>query len=73
MRHAAEEIRKSGEVTRAVGLEMIEGVERLAERRMLAFVSSLKAQPAANRLQAENPSTQDADASAGISRMLTPP
>lgn len=38
MRHAAEEIRKGSEVTRPVRLEMIERIQRRAERRMLALV-----------------------------------
>ena len=43
MRHAAEEIRKGREETRAVRLEMIERVQRLAERRKLLLVSCFNA------------------------------
>ena len=39
MRHAAEEIRKGREETRTVRLEMIERIQRLAERRIFALVS----------------------------------
>jgi predicted dehydrogenase len=46
----AEQIGEGGKVPRAVGLEVIEGIERLAKRRVLRRLGSIEAQPRAQRL-----------------------
>jgi len=51
VRHAPEEIGKRREETRTVGLEVIEGVERLTQRRELLLSRCVDSQPCANGLQ----------------------
>ena len=55
VRHAPEEIGKRRKDTRTVGLEVIEGVERLTQRRELLLSRRVYSQPCANGLQGHRP------------------
>ena len=47
----SEQIREGGEIARAIGLEMIECLERLAQRRELTLLGRVDTQPGTNRFQ----------------------
>ena len=51
MRDASEHVRKSGEVPRTVGLQMVERVESLAKRSKLILLGCADAKPRPYRLQ----------------------
>jgi len=51
VRDAAEQVGKRAEIPGAVGFEMIQRFERLAQRRELVLVRAIGAKPGANRLQ----------------------
>ena len=47
----SEQIREGGEIARTIGLEMIERLERLAQRRELTLLGRVDTQPGTNRFQ----------------------
>ena len=51
VRDAAEQVGKRAEIPGAVGFEMIQRFERLAQRRELVLLRAIDAKPGANRLQ----------------------
>ena len=55
VRHAPKEIGKRREDTSAVGLEVIQGVERLTKRRELRLLRRVYSQPCANGLHGHRP------------------
>ena len=53
--HAPEEIRKRREDAGTVGFEVIQGIERLTQRREVLLLICLYSQPCANGLQGHEP------------------
>jgi hypothetical protein len=51
MRHAPEQVCKGRQIARTGRLEMIQRLERLAQRRKLLLLGAVDAKPGANRFQ----------------------
>lgn len=48
VRHPSEEVGERGKMTGALGVEMVEGIERFTQRRELRSLEPINAEPGAN-------------------------